>query len=86
MFIFLGEGTFTRHYTHFLSDLSYRVCTRLSSSNSMTFRDIFNDLFEVFMTLGLAVTFKTFFFFRALFNILNSTETNISVHQNGCHF
>ena len=62
MFIFLGEGTFTRHYTHFLSDLWYRVCTRLSSSNSMTFRDIFNDLFEVFMTLGLAVTFKTFFF------------------------
>ena len=37
-----------------------RVCTPLSSSNSMTFHDFFNDLFKFSKTLGLVVTFKNF--------------------------
>ena len=37
-----------------------RLCTPLSSSNSMTFHDFFNDLFKFSKTSGLVVTFKNF--------------------------
>ena len=48
-----------------------RVRTLSSSSNSITF----HDLFYFSMTLGLAVTFKYF---------QSSTKTNSGIHQNAC--
>ena len=49
-----------------------RLCTRLSSSNSMTFHDFFHELFKFSMTIGLAVTLQniqTFPCFRLLFDL-----------------
>ena len=46
-----------------------RIHILLSSSNPMTFYDFFYDLFKFSMTIGLAVTFKLFFFFRVSFDL-----------------
>ena len=61
-----------------------RVRTHLSSSNSMTFHDIF----KFSRTLGLAVHFKTsktFPFLDYFLTLNSSTDANSGVYQNACH-
>ena len=59
----------------------------LISSYSMTFHNLFHDLFKFSITLRLAVTFKNFQnfpYFRVFFDLAQLTGTKFGVHQNVC--
>ena len=61
-----------------------QVPTPLSSSNSMSF----HDLFKFSMKLDLVVTLKNFHIFLVwgyFLTLSSSTDTNSDVHQNVCH-
>ena len=65
-------------------DSQHRVPTLLSSSSSITFHDIFHELFKFSRTLGLAVSFKnseTFFVLEYFLTLNSSTDTNSGVHR-----
>ena len=59
-----------------------RVCTLLSSSNSMTFRDFLHDLFNFSKTMGSAVIFKNSKTFPCLRSIFDHKQFNR--HQLWC--
>ena len=48
--------TSSMHFS--VHQITHRVRTLLSSSNSMTFHDFFHDVFKLSKTLGLALSFK----------------------------
>ena len=79
LIIFLKNRSLT---TITLTSCLIWVGTPLSSSNFMTFYDIFDDLFQILMTLGTAVTFK---YFPKLFFVLEYFKhTQFNINKRWC--